>query len=84
MTRDELPVEYQLLKDLAALDLRVLDTKIETFMDSPVTSTTSRSERDFEFGKEERTPNATVIKTSLLQVLQPSIGATTNRMNDHV
>ena len=34
MTDDQLPVEYQLLKDVTALDLKVLDTQIETFMDN--------------------------------------------------
>jgi hypothetical protein len=34
MTDDNLPVEYKLLKDVAALDLKILDTKIEEFMES--------------------------------------------------
>lgn len=31
---DELPIEYELLKDVVALNLKVLDTKIEHFMDN--------------------------------------------------
>ena len=31
---DELPIEYELIKDTMALDLRVLDTKVEHFMDN--------------------------------------------------
>jgi hypothetical protein len=31
---DELPIEYELLKDVVALNLKVLDTKIEHFMEN--------------------------------------------------
>jgi hypothetical protein len=34
MVEDELPIEYELIKDTMALDLQVLDTKIETSMDN--------------------------------------------------
>lgn len=34
VTTDDLPIEYELLKDVAALNLKVLDTKVEHFEDN--------------------------------------------------
>jgi hypothetical protein len=34
VTEDRLPIEFELLKDVAALDLEVIDTRIETLGDN--------------------------------------------------
>jgi hypothetical protein len=46
MSDEHLPVEYQLLKDVVALDLKILDTKIETFEDNTHVKITMEEDPD--------------------------------------
>jgi hypothetical protein len=46
MTDDNLPFEYKLLRDATALDLTILDTKIEDFMESTHVKITLEEEPD--------------------------------------
>jgi hypothetical protein len=59
---DELPIEYELLKDVVALNLKVLDTKIEHFMENTHVKIVMQ-DVDEEEEEEEEDQNSNVIES---------------------
>lgn len=57
---DELPIEYELLKDVVALNLKVLDTKIEHFMENTHVKIVMQ---DVDEEEEEEDQNSNVIES---------------------